>query len=116
MTFKNTSFRFRMLLLIGLFLAGAAVTHAMYAAMINECAWNGPLYHNIVLGKDLIAILQPPTLYVRSPYLALYQMLAEEDPAEARKILARYRAEEKRYYDERAAWLQKLPEGPRRQA
>jgi methyl-accepting chemotaxis protein WspA len=116
MTLKNTSFRSRMLLLLGLLLAGAVVTHAMYAAMITQVEVNGPLYHNIVLGKDLIAILEPPTLYLRPSYYYLFQALAEEDPAEVRKIIAMYRATEKRYHDDRAAWLQKLPEGPRRQA
>jgi methyl-accepting chemotaxis protein WspA len=113
---KNMSFRARMLLLIGLFLAGFAVTHVLYAVMIAQVQVNGPLYRNIALGKDLIAILEPPTLFVRTPYFALYQMLEAQDQAELQKHLDTYRKGEKEYYDDRAAWLQKLPEGPRRHA
>ncbi len=116
MALKNASFRSRMLLLIGAFLTGYAITHVMYAVMIANVKVNGPLYNNITQSKDLINDLTPPVLFLRSPNLTIYQMLDEENPAELRALIAYFRETEKAYYDRRAAWMEALPEGPRKQA
>jgi methyl-accepting chemotaxis protein WspA len=116
MNLKNTSFRFRMLLLIGLFLIAYIGTHVMYLLMLNSIRVNGSLYQNITKSKSLHNDLTPPILSIRSPMLFIYQMLEEDQPAEIDKLIEKFKKRETAYAEHRAYWLQNLPEGPRKQA
>src|SRR5262249_39055758 len=116
MSLKNTSFRFRMLLLLALFLAGYAVTHLLYWVMVQRIRVKGPLYDDITISKDVINDLQPPTLPLRSPLIYLFQMLEEEKVADIEKLIDQFHKHEKEYAEHRAHWMRVLPEGPRKQA
>ncbi|MGF7172599.1 methyl-accepting chemotaxis protein [Azospirillum doebereinerae] len=84
---------FGMLVTLG-FLAAVAVG----GLAIHELKVGGPIYHRIVLGKDLIADILPPPEYVIEAYLET--TLALNDPAsveQRRQRLAQLRKD----YDER---------------
>jgi methyl-accepting chemotaxis protein WspA len=114
MSLKNKSFRFRMLLLLGLFLAGYIFTHAMYLIMLSRVRINGTLYDDITLSKDLLNDLNPPTLFIRSPNLLAYQMLEVRGPEELRKLVAEFQKHEEKYKDRRSYWLAHLPDTTRK--
>ncbi|MDP3685101.1 MAG: methyl-accepting chemotaxis protein, partial [Ignavibacteria bacterium] len=46
---------------------------------INKIKVNGPLYKNIVQGKDLIADILPPPEYILESYLILHQLTFAKD-------------------------------------
>src|SRR5262245_35614963 len=79
MSLQNLRFRSRMLLLVGIFLAGLAATHVMYALMLSSVRVNGPLYHRIAQGKDITGELIPPP--VMESYVLVIHLLEEKDPA-----------------------------------
>jgi methyl-accepting chemotaxis protein WspA len=77
---------------------------------------SGPVYEHIVKRKDAFAELQPANLYLQRPYWTLHQLLDVTDPAEARRVLRRYRQLESLFYARRDHWLKELGEGPMKQA
>ena len=46
----------------------------MYGVMIHKVRVNGPLYHDIVTDKDLIADILPPPQYIIESYLVALQI------------------------------------------
>ncbi|BBJ23259.1 hypothetical protein [Candidatus Nitrotoga sp. AM1P] len=44
---------------------------------LNELKVNGPIYHRIVQGKDLVADILPPPEYIIESYLVSLQLLAQ---------------------------------------
>ena len=46
---------------------------------INEVKVNGPLYRQIVEGKDLIADILPPPEYIIESYLTAYELAEQTD-------------------------------------
>lgn len=55
-------FGFRILILGLLFLMGLGATNLMWISMVGTIQVNGPLYKQIVQGKDLVADYLPPPL------------------------------------------------------
>jgi methyl-accepting chemotaxis protein len=114
-----TSLRLRFLA-IGLLIASGLL------AMVGVSAWiigrvkvNGPIYQDIVLGKDLVGDILPPPEYIIEPYLLCLEMLDEHDPKLLREMAERSKIlkEGAGGYDERHAyWSANLPAGPLRVA
>jgi methyl-accepting chemotaxis protein len=77
---------------------------------VEQVRVNGPIYQNVMQGKDLIAAIEPSSEHLAESYLVALQMLnasASELPAlveDARRMRREY--EERRRY-----WVTALPEG-----
>jgi methyl-accepting chemotaxis protein len=71
---------------------------------LSELKVNGPLYRQIVLGKDLIADILPPPEYVIESYLEA--TLALNNPASLEQSRARLKQLHKEYDDRHVFWQQ----------
>src|SRR5690349_17153047 len=71
---------------------------------LSELKVNGPIYRQIVLGKDLIADILPPPEYVIESYLEA--TLALNDPSSLEQRRARLKQLHKEYDDRHAFWKQ----------
>lgn len=72
---------------------------------------NGPVYQDIVRGKDLIADILPPPEYIIESYLVLLQALEEKDPSKVAPFQERLKKLRGEYDDRHAYWTKELPEG-----
>jgi methyl-accepting chemotaxis protein WspA len=97
-----------MMLLVGLFLLGLAATHVMYWIMILTVRVNGPLYHDIVQDKDIIADIFPPPQYIIESYLLVHHMIDETDPKERRRLISDFKKLEDEYLDRHKYWQEEL--------
>ncbi|MEI6306768.1 MAG: methyl-accepting chemotaxis protein, partial [Deltaproteobacteria bacterium] len=72
---------------------------------------NGPVYQDIVRGKDLIADILPPPEYIIESYLVLLQAREEKDFSKIKPFLERLKKLRGEYDDRHAYWTKELPEG-----
>ena len=70
---------------------------------------SGPLYQQIIRGKDLVADVLPPTEYIIEPYLVLLQALAERDLSKIPRHEEHFRRLRHEYDTRRAHWAKVLP-------
>src|SRR5678815_5839126 len=69
----------KLTLLVAIFLVGLLAFTAVAWQTLARVKVNGPLYHDIVQGKDIIADVLPPPEYVIKSYLVVLQMVEEAD-------------------------------------
>ncbi|HEV7298510.1 MAG TPA: methyl-accepting chemotaxis protein [Tepidisphaeraceae bacterium] len=97
------------LVAVGLLMSGAISFYTLSQVKVN-----GPIYRQIVMGKDLIADILPPPEYIIESFLVVQQMTDETDPA-ARAQLADRFAQLKKDFDARHDyWTAELPAGAMR--
>lgn len=72
---QNISVKAKLNLLVGLFTIGFAVFGTVSFIMMSTVKVNGPLYQEIVLGKDLTADILPPPEYIIESYLVVQQVI-----------------------------------------
>ena len=80
-------FGFRILILGLLFLMGLGATNLMWISMVGTIQVNGPLYKQIIQGKDLVADYLPPPLYVVEAYLVALRLSDETGPKREEHLL-----------------------------
>ncbi len=103
----------RILLLGILFLFGLGATNLMWLFLARTVQVNGPLYHKIVQGKDLVADYLPPPLYVVESYLIAMRM-CEESGSRRDDLLERLRKNRQDFDTRYLYWQKELsPEDPR---
>src|SRR5215217_5524646 len=85
------------LVAVGLFTSGA-----LAFATLSRVKVSGPIYRQIVLGKDLIADILPPPEYVIEAYLET--TLTLNDPPSAPQRRARLQQLHKEYNDRYTYW------------
>lgn len=95
----------RLLLIVGILLAVfVAAASVLSAYALQRLKVGGPLYSQIVLGKDLIADVLPPPEYVLEAYLET--TLALNEPSSAQEHAARLTQLHKDYDDRLSYWKQ----------
>ncbi|NTW98756.1 MAG: methyl-accepting chemotaxis protein, partial [Geobacteraceae bacterium] len=72
---------------------------------------NGPVYRDIIRGKDLIADILPPPEYIIESYLVLLQAREEKDPSKLAPLVERLKKLRSEYDDRHAYWDKELPKG-----
>ncbi|MDO9309059.1 MAG: hypothetical protein Q7V04_08335 [Deltaproteobacteria bacterium] len=72
---------------------------------------NGPVYLDIIRGKDLIADILPPPEYIIESYLVLLQAMGEKDPSKVAPFQERLKKLRGEYDDRHAYWTKELPQG-----
>jgi methyl-accepting chemotaxis protein len=77
---------------------------------------NGPIYQDIVQGKDLIADILPPPEYLVESYLIVLQMLDEQDKVKLDEFVQRSGELRQEYETQHAFWEKTLPAGQIREA
>ncbi|HLP18190.1 MAG TPA: methyl-accepting chemotaxis protein, partial [Bacteroidota bacterium] len=87
--FNKLSLKAKIIILVSFFLAGFAIFGGITYFTLEELRVNGPLYAQIVLGKDLVADILPPPEYILESHLITLQLLSAADPAEMQVLVTR---------------------------
>jgi len=72
---------------------------------------NGPLYQDIVRGKDLIADILPPPEYILESYLVVLLAKTEKNTSKIPPLQERLKKLRAEYEDRHAYWVKDLPDG-----
>ena len=108
---KSTTYKLstKIIFLISAFL----VIFALYATMsyntLNRLSVNGPLYIQIVQGKDLIADVLPPPEYIIEAYLVTLQILGEKRDEDIKAFIEKGKALKDDYVVRHQFWINALP-------
>ena len=109
--FHNLRIRTKLLLMTGLVFVTTASLGGMFWSAFGTARVNGPMYVEIVKGKDLVADILPPPEYIIETYLDLHLLLAETDPAERSRFVEKLAALQHDFNDRLEHWQAELPEG-----
>jgi methyl-accepting chemotaxis protein len=110
-SFRSITIKTKLLILAGLFAAAFVSFGVFCIRMCNTIRVNGPVYQEIIQGKDIVADILPPPLYIVEAYLTVHQMVSETDAGKQRKLVARYRRLQAEYEERRQFWQKSLDEG-----
>ena len=77
---------------------------------------NGPVYKQIVQGKDLIADILPPPEYILETYMVTLQILGSPNEAETAKLTERLKSLKNDLTSRHEYWITELPAGNLKQA
>ncbi|WP_442920536.1 hypothetical protein [Massilia sp. S19_KUP03_FR1] len=94
----------RLAALILIFSCGFITFGVFSFQTLNELKVNGPLYHRIVQGKDLIADVLPPPEYILESYLVSFQLMATDNPAHQKQLIARLGTLQNEHETRHAFW------------
>ncbi|HSQ42203.1 MAG TPA: methyl-accepting chemotaxis protein, partial [Fibrobacteraceae bacterium] len=103
--------KLKLTILLGFSLAGVILLFSFFASTFFELRVNGPVYQNLVQGKDLIADVLPPPEYIIETHLLVLGL--EEDAKQGRLQEAEQRLEERRkdFEARKQYWETHLPNG-----
>jgi methyl-accepting chemotaxis protein len=91
-------------ILIAIVMLGFAIYGGISISTLRELQVNGPVYRQIVKGKDLIADILPPPEYIIESYLVCMQIEQAEGRDEVAALVDRLRSLKKDYDDRHAYW------------
>ena len=94
---------------------GIIVVSVAAFSVIHRVKVTGPIYQQIVQGKDLVADILPPPEYVIESYLVVLQAERETDKAKLPQHLDRFKKLKGDYDERHAYWLKELAEGEEKQ-
>ena len=93
----------RTLILLGIVVsAGLISSITLKKYIFEELKINGTVYHDLAHGKDLVADIRPPALYVVEPYMLANELLMH--PENLTKNKAKIDALKERYETRRTHW------------
>jgi methyl-accepting chemotaxis protein len=114
-TTGNTVSRFRIqelaAFLVLVSLSGFLIISAASFFVNQKVKINGPIYKQIVQGKDLVADILPPPEYIIESYLVVLQALNEPDNTKQQLLFERFRKLKGEYEERHVYWKKALPEG-----
>ncbi|MBI5470751.1 MAG: methyl-accepting chemotaxis protein [Ignavibacteriae bacterium] len=98
-------------LLAGLIAFGLIGIGIFFYSLLTNVQVNGPMYAEVVRGKDLVADILPPPEYLVETYLVTYQMLDETNPQKLESLVVKANSLRKEFYDRHDYWESELPSG-----
>jgi methyl-accepting chemotaxis protein len=105
------SIRTKLGLLVAIFFIGFCALLVVGFSTLNTVKVNGPLYANIVLGKDLVADILPPPEYIIESYFTTMQMMYAKDSQELNTLISRFTQLQKDYTDRQSYWTDSSIDG-----
>lgn len=103
--------RLQIAMLMGFFLISFVAFVANAYVAVQKIKIQGPLYKEIVNGKDLVADILPPPLYVLEAYLDAFQAIGETNSAEITLLEDKVTSLGNDYNTRIAYWEKELPSG-----
>lgn len=113
---QNLRVRQKIGLLMVIFLLGFSIFGLFASYGFSKVKVNGPIYKNIVQGKDLIADILPPPEYIIESYLIVLQMVDEQDPAKINDFITRSVKLREEYDTRHEFWMKDLQPGDMKEA
>jgi len=90
---------------------GLVTLMVIMAVSTERIKVTGPIYQDIVQGKDLIADILPPPEYILESYLVVLQAGREKSSEKAPQYLERLKKLRAEYEDRHAYWIKELHDG-----
>jgi methyl-accepting chemotaxis protein WspA len=112
----NMKLATKMSLLVGVFLVGFLTFAVLSQRTLENVRVKGPIYEQIVQGKDLIADVLPPPEYIIESYLLVHELSETADKTQIAELVERGNALRRQYDDRHAVWVRDLAPGPMRDA
>ena len=97
---QDLRIRTQLFLLSGIMIAGFIIFGIMCFVTIGEIRVNGPVYKDIVHGKDLIGDILPPPDYVVESYLTVMQANDAKDTQSQKAFMQKLKQLHKEYDEE----------------
>src|SRR3954454_6412886 len=94
----HLSVKSRLHLLIAVFIVGFVTFGAFAYSTLQTVKINGPIYQQIVQGKDIVADILPPPEYVVESHLLVHQMVTKTDKGELERLVKKSQDLEKEYF------------------
>ena len=101
----------RLAILMVVVIVGLLGFAAISVSTLNKVKVNGPLYNQIVQGKDLVADILPPPEYIIEAYLTDFEELNETNSDTLAKLIEHGQKLKKEYAERHEYWSKELPEG-----
>jgi methyl-accepting chemotaxis protein len=105
------SIKMKLVLTAILIAVGMIILMATIGVTTNRIKVNGPVYQDIVRGKDLVADILPPPEYAIEAYLVACQALLEKDTSKIPSYQERLTQLHKEYEERHTYWTKELPAG-----
>lgn len=112
---RHLGIRTKLLLITGLFAGTIAALAGMFGVAFSGARVNGPMYREVIQGKDLIADILPPPMYIIEAYLSVNLLAGDPEESERSRLIERLTALQHDFNDRVAHWQIHLPEGALRQ-
>ncbi len=109
---NNLSFRSKLIVLLAIPVVGLIAFGIFSISMTRTLQVNGPLYQEIVMGKDLVADVLPPPEYILESYLVTYQIVYATERQAIPPLVDRLKQLQTEYASRHEFWQKALPEGP----
>jgi len=114
--FKRMSMKGQLLCLVAVSAVGIAVLGIAAYTAISKVKVSGPIYAQVVEGKDLVADILPPPEYIIEPYLVARQMADQTDAKTIASLNETLNALKNEYDARHDFWIETLDDGPMKEA
>ena len=113
MTLKFSTMKLsaKMSLLVIVSILGLFISSLSSFIILQKLKVNGPLYKDIVQGKDLAADILPPPEYIIESYLVLQRLENETQPGKQQGYVKEFAKLKADYEERHVYWKKELPEG-----
>jgi len=112
MKLSNLTIKTKFTVLVLMVVAGFITFGAITYRTVEEVKVTGPLYRDIVTGKDILADILPPPEYIIESYITAMQLVAATENAERQALERALGALRKEYEARQVYWRNLLPTGP----
>ncbi len=108
---NNMGVKAKLKLQLGIFLVGLLIIGSITGMTFQKVKVTGPVYTQIILGKDLLADILPPPAYIIESYLTTSQMKDERDTNLLKRLEEKMTRLKGEYETRHQYWKENLEEG-----
>jgi len=106
LSLRQISIKLRLAIILVILILGFSFFGlATYKAMSNLNV-NGPIYHRIVQGKDIIADVLPPPEYILESYMVTLELTTATTPTEIESLITRLNSLKSEYITRHQFWME----------
>jgi len=109
---KTFKLSIKLSLIVVCALAGFVLFGTIFKLTLDTLKIRGPLYQEIIEGKDLLADILPPPAYIIESYLVVLQAGVTSDKAALRSLEERFNQLHKEFEERSAYWIKEYKDGP----
>jgi methyl-accepting chemotaxis protein len=111
----NASIRGKLFTLLGVLVVGFAAYGIFAVTLTKKVEINGPIYQEIIMGKDLVADILPPPEYIIESYLTVLQLADRGNRDNVGNLVGYLKQLENDYNTRHEYWINTLPPGALKQ-